>query len=416
MPFARYLAQAWCCDGVEPLDGGALEAAPGFDSGPAPADARLPVVACRTAAATELAPALAALRRRLQRAPAGLLVVRQPDVGRCRLEALGCAVAAAGLRAEFLGRCRSSRDELPAALVIVHPQSVLRPGPAPPRFRVLAVVPTYNEEDVIAQTLRYLTAQGIEVHLLDNWSTDATVERARAFLARGLVAIERFPVEGPTGRYELASIMRRVEEIGASATWADWVMLHDADERRTSPWPGVGLRDGLWHAQRSGFTCIDHVTLNFWPVDDAFDPGVADLEDHFRFFEFSNHPGHFHQRRAWRQLGVPVGLADSAGHDPRFTGRRVYPYKFLLKHYPIRSRAHGERKVLRDRASRWSPAERAHGWHQQYDGLAPQDFVRDRRSLLRFDAGTFETRYLIERLSGVGVFERPPSWATAPLW
>jgi hypothetical protein len=40
--------------------------------------------------------------------------------------------------------------------------------------------------------------------------------------------------------------------------------------------------------------------------------------------------------------------------------------------------------------------------------------VRDPAQLLRFDAA-FHRRYLLERLSGVGVLV-PPPWATPPAW
>jgi hypothetical protein len=95
----------------------------------------------------------------------------------------------------------------------------------------------------------------------------------------------------------------------------------------------------------------------------------------------------------------------------------VYPYKFLLKHYPIRSHAHGERKVLRERIARWNQTERALGWHQQYDDMChTRQFVRRAGGLIEFDARAFHERYLLERLSGAGIFEHPPDWATPPAW
>ena len=167
---------------------------------------------------------------------------------------------------------------------------------------------------------------------------------------------------------------------------------------------------------RCGFNCVDHITMNFWPVDNSFDPEATDIEEHFQYFEFSNHPGHFHQRRAWKQTPEPVQLASTAGHDVFFPGRRIYPYKFLLKHYPIRSQEHGIKKVMHDRAARWNPQERALGWHRQYDDIRDAGFLRDRAALTRFDPETFHSHFLMERLSGAGVFEEPPEWATAPKW
>ena len=77
-----------------------------------------------------------------------------------------------------------------------------------------------------------------------------------------------------------------------------------------------------------------------------------------------------------RRAPRPGGLG---GHDARFPGRRVFPYKFLLLHYPARSQEQGERKVFRDRQGCRNAEER----------LAP--------------GGEFDRRYLVERLSGIGI-------------
>ena len=355
---------------------------------------------------------LTALRETMCVAPAAIVVA---DVGAAARmqhpEALRCALTQAGLPVAFCGHAPASQR----LVAMLDRQVGSEPEPPSPDFRVLAIVPAYNEADIIAQTLADMIAQGLTPYVIDNWSSDGTYARARAFLGRGLAGIERFPSEAPPQTYNLTDILTRVEQIAAASDWADWVMLHDADERRRSPFAQLTLREALWRADRAGFNCIDHVTLNFWPVDDGFDGERARLEDYFAHFEFSDHPGHFHQRRAWKRTGAPVALADSAGHDVRFPGRKVYPYKFLLKHYPVRSQRHGERKVLHERLNRWNADERARGWHRQYEA-APLRFLRDPATLTRFDKRAFRERYLVQSLSGAGIFKAPPPWATPPRW
>ena len=406
--FAAYLAQAHGCEAVVPAgrrgrlpggpeDAGRSHAGDSLPQAAGPAAGGRCLYVCRLdAREAEQAP-LDAL------APAAgvlaLVVVGETDDGALQ------RMLTARDDAAFVGVAPGG-----SGLVGVLDAAATPRAHAPADFRVLAIVPAYNEEDVIAGTLRDLLGQGVDPIVLDNGSTDDTVAIAQA----AGVPVERFPPRrGPTTTYDLAGLMTRVEDMSERARGADWVVLHDADERRRSPWPGVNLRDALWHVDLSGYNCIDHVTLTFWPTDDAFEVG-GDPERHFRHFEFSDHPGHFHQRRAWKQLGRRVALARSAGHDVAFAGRRVYPYKFLLKHYPLRSRAQGARK-LRERRERCSRREREWGWHRQYDATAPDDMLRDPAGLLRFD-GDFHRRYPVERLSGVGVFAHPPPWATPPAW
>ena len=114
-------------------------------------------------------------------------------------------------------------------------------------------------------------------------------------------------------------------------------------------------------------------------------------------------------------LGCRASLAPSAAHEVCFPGRLVYPFKFLMKHYPIRSQSHGGQKVFVERASRWDAEERSLGWHRQYDDVKRGDrFTRAPGSLHEFDDATFDQQFMIERLSGIGVFREPPSWATGP--
>jgi hypothetical protein len=296
-----------------------------------------------------------------------------------------------------------------AALAIVDRQVPAVPPATPDDFRVLAIVTSYNEADIIESTIAALRADGVDVHVIDNWSSDGTFEIASRLAARGGVTVERYPAE-PVATYEWASLLGRVEEV-AARTPASWYIHHDADERRSGPWEG-SLRDALWRADQSGFNAVDHIVLTFYPTDDAFVPG-SDPATHFHSFEFGASPDLLVQVKAWRATSGPVRLVESGGHDAAFAGRRVFPYRFLLKHYPIRSQAHGERKVLGERLGRWNERERARGWHVQYDGVAAgHRFVRSPDGLLTFDEQT-RRRYLVPLVSGIGVAPRPvPSWAT----
>jgi len=278
-------------------------------------------------------------------------------------------------------------------------------APTPASFSAVAYITAFNEADLIGSTIEHLAREGIYAYLIDNWSTDGTWEIAQR---RGLIGAERFPAAGPSAHYEWRQLLGRVEELAAT-TRADWLIHLDADEHRESPWPGVSLRDGLWRVDHQGFNAVDHTILTFPPIDNGFRPG-SDPERYFRHFEFGRNPGHFRQIKAWKRGDQRVDLASEGGHDVSFEGRRIFPFNFLTKHYPIRSQEHGERKIFRERRERWSPNERAEGWHIQYDHLRPgHRFVRKPETLELFD--DFHRRYLIERLTRVGIprLEWPPT-------
>lgn len=277
-------------------------------------------------------------------------------------------------------------------------------GEPPESFTVCAIVTTFNEADIIGGLLERLLGDGIRVHVVDNWSTDGTAEIVAKACDAGDCTMERFPESGPTPYFELKALLRRVEEV-AHASGADWVIHHDTDEVREGPWPGVGLRRSLWAIDRFGFNCADHTVVNFLPIDDSFTPD-DDLVAHFRRFEFGDVASHFCEQKAWKPQDELVQIAETGGHEARFGARRVFPYKFLLRHYPIRSQAHGERKIFRERQGRFHPGERAAGWHIHYDEHTPgTSFLRDPAGLL--DADDLDTDLLLQRLSGAGLAGNP---------
>jgi glycosyltransferase involved in cell wall biosynthesis len=288
------------------------------------------------------------------------------------------------------------------AIAVVLPGPVPGVGRVPANFRVTAIMTVYNESDILAASLQSLRRQGVDVYVIDNWSTDDSHRIARDFLGRGVIGIEQYPVSGPTGTFDWTNLLTRVEAV-AEGLEADWIIHHDVDEYRMSPWPGVPLCAALHAVQSFGFNAVDHTVLTHHPTADSFAAG-DDFVDAFPYFEFGTRPGHFRQIKAWRQSAGSVRLADSGGHQAIFDDRRVFPFNFLLRHYPIRTQAQGERKVFHDRRVRWNPVERGRGWHSHYDSIAAgHNFISSPDNLLRFDDAHFFEDFLPERLLRVGL-------------
>jgi Glycosyl transferase family 2 len=268
-----------------------------------------------------------------------------------------------------------------------HAQALLAPERP---FRALAVMPAFNEADVIFHAIGALVSEGVDVYLLDHGSTDGTAEAAAPWLGRGLVRIERFPEEAgypDRNRTEMVwrDILRRVGEVTGEVT-ADWYLFVNADEFREAPWPGVTLADGLREVDELGYSAVNFELLNFRPTpQDAFVDGT-DVRDQLRHYE---PPGPYDvlQIKGWKAQPTVVDLVHHGGHDVLFPGKRVFPVPFLLRHYPIRSAEHGQRKVLAERLARFASEERAGGWHIQYDHYADgADYLHARETLVEYDA------------------------------
>src|SRR4030066_1080142 len=108
-------------------------------------------------------------------------------------------------------------------------------------MRVAALLTVRNEELYLAHCLEHLMSQGIETCLIDNDSTDRTLEIARKFLGRGVFRIEHFPFRG---YYKWQNCLLDKERLAIEID-ADWFIHHDADEIRQAPNPYKTLLEGI---------------------------------------------------------------------------------------------------------------------------------------------------------------------------
>ena len=285
-----------------------------------------------------------------------------------------------GLCPTFIGLTVDDNIGLETKTIIsVFDQCPLEAGRSPPNdFHPLALVTTYNDSDIAEEIVAKFLDDGIEVLVQDNWSTDGTFEQLTALAAaRSNLSVERFPELGRSQYFDLRTICRMKEEIAANNP-GRWIIHHDSDEIRCSPWAGISLRGGLNIAERMGYTAVDFTVCEFRPVNDVLSPEFS-LERQIRHFEYSRVPGHFSQTKVWRQGAERIDLASSGGHQAQFPGNKIFPYKFLLKHYPLRSPEQARRKIFVERQPRYAPQERAIGWHTHYDEFkADQRFYMER--------------------------------------
>jgi hypothetical protein len=270
------------------------------------------------------------------------------------------------------------------------------------RPRIVAILPPFNEEDVIGSVIQHYVDDGVEVYLIDNCSTDGTVEIARQWLGNGVIRIERFPDDvGGSDRarkeYMWGEILRR-NEVLAAELGADWYIRADADEFREGPWPEMSHAEAIMLVDALGYTAVQSEVLEFRPTDAGF-PSRADPRDHIHHYERAEFANTL-WIKAWRQppAGVPVHIARTGGHAAEFAGRRLCPVHFISLHFPIRTPEHARRKIFKERLDRYPAEEREMGWHNHWDDLAASatEFLWDPSELIRYDLAEVRGRILAQ--------------------
>jgi hypothetical protein len=145
-----------------------------------------------------------------------------------------------------------------------------------PGFRFFAVLGTWMEQDVVEATVRNAFAQGVEeVYLVDNASTDATVEQA---VAAGAVLEESYDTAVYDERVRIllmnAVVARRSLASGADHVW--WLWL-DADEFPEGP-DGTTIAQYLATLDRR-FRVVGSTYYNHFPSDEPYYiPGFHPLD------------------------------------------------------------------------------------------------------------------------------------------
>jgi hypothetical protein len=279
----------------------------------------------------------------------------------------------------------------------------------PVAFQVLAIMSGFNEADVLESSIMHYLQEGCSVHYVDNWSTDSTakiIKRIQRKLRDGSTRVPRgigltltsemFPAVD-THTYDWAVILRRKAQIAKDSPH-NWIIHADADEIRESAWGSeVPIRQGLYVAQMLGYNSVNFgVLLVFHPVkgEACVDHTPCDMKGTYQYWDRQFVPGDTSQLKAWRNYNRhdvdtnEVDLSSSGGHMLQFVSgvieQKIFPWYFVLRHYPIRSQEHGVRKVFLERKNRWNPEE--HGkreWHVQYDAITSKthNFVVNKRNL-----------------------------------
>lgn len=269
--------------------------------------------------------------------------------------------------------------------------------------KILAIINSYNEKDIIYETITHLLNQGIDVCFVDNHSNDGTYELvASSFQNDDRVIIRKSDYYGDN--YEWYQLLKNTENISHEFSKKyDWFMHHDSDELRYSPFKNISMQEMISFVDSEDYNAIDFTVIDFRFTKNN-DNITKEFEKNLLSFEFGRRAGHFQQVKCWKYT-KDINLADSGGHNVEFQNKKVYPIKFLLKHYPLRNIEQAQRKIFQDRQKRIMKEKNEKGWHSHYDKFIKNEIsiVFKDYQLLRWHQNIFDTEFIVERISGIGI-------------
>jgi hypothetical protein len=123
------------------------------------------------------------------------------------------------------------------------------------------------------------------------------------------------------------------------------------------------------------------------------------------FWEFSKRSGAKNLQRAWKNNDIKPEFHSSGGHVIT-THKSVFPFNFLLMHFPIRNQTQGLQKIFHDRLPRFATEKENLGWHTQYDTFSPDSTFVWNEGDLNLLVNDLQFEYLPEVLGRCNIF--PP--------
>jgi glycosyltransferase involved in cell wall biosynthesis len=201
-------------------------------------------------------------------------------------------------------------------------------------MKIVALLTIRNEERFLTRCLTHLDQEGVKVCVIDNGSTDRSLEIAESFRDKNVIRIEHLPFHG---HFALKPILENEERL-AREIEAGWFIHHDADEIRQAPAPFPTMAEGIAEVERLGFNAINFNEFVFLPADGADHEGgdYVKTMQYYYFFE----PEPRQRINAWKRTDNPVNLTNYGGHRVSFENMRVFPTPFILRHYIALSKAH----------------------------------------------------------------------------
>ena len=221
----------------------------------------------------------------------------------------------------------------------------------------------YNEQRFVAACIEHLRAQGVEVYLIDNESTDQTLTIAERYLGRGVIGIETLARDDT---FALRAQCARQEQL-AQTLDADWLIHHDADEMRVSPTRGQTLAEAIAELDAAGFDAVNFQEFTFMPTRESPEHDHPQFAQTMRWY-YPFLPWSPHRVNAWKRQDGPVDLVSTGGHEVRFAGRKLAPQPLYMRHYLFLSVGHLSEKF--DRA--YAADEVQGGWHRWRAAVRPE--------------------------------------------
>jgi len=206
-------------------------------------------------------------------------------------------------------------------------------------MKVIGMMSVFNDEDIIEEVIENHLSEGLELVVLDNGSSDNTFHICEKFVGKGILQLKQFETPTFMGQHDL---LHRMLYHMALIEKPDWLLRSDSDEFFESGISNLNLKKAIAKVDSEGCNLIQFDRFDFFMTDDDNESAKSIKE---KMTYYSCHGDYLY--RAWKYFpGISMGYA--GGHYPIYPEGftyKIYPKKFVMRHYKFRSKEQAEKKM-----------------------------------------------------------------------
>jgi hypothetical protein len=248
---------------------------------------------------------------------------------------------------------------------------------------ICAVIAVRNEENYLRVLLPILASQKIDVAIIDNESTDGSLELFNSYANAPIILLETLPYKGYFSLTEQLTAKAKV----CSKINHDWVVHLDADEILDHREPGLTLRDAIEEADAAGYNALNFEEFVFLPEAGSDYSNKNYYLEMLTYYYFLYMDNNRHQR-VWKREFLFDNIT-SGGHLLSGAKLFVSPVSHLLKHYIVLSYEHALKKYL-NRTFDKNEVER--NWHFNRLNFTEENLKIPSASKYLFRLNTFDSK------------------------
>jgi glycosyltransferase involved in cell wall biosynthesis len=244
-------------------------------------------------------------------------------------------------------------------------------------MKITAILVVRNEHLYIEKTIKYLIDEGIDIAIIDNESSDGTLEICNKYYPNHVKIIKNLPYSGDFNLQEHIAAGKAL----ANEIETDWLISQAADERLCSDIEGESLSEAIHRIDKAGFDSINFEEFVFIYENREIRYENTDFHHLMKRYYFYEP----RKNRLIRACKKGVDLSDPLVGCHTLDGATKLYNNLIMRHYIALSYEYAVNKYTK---RQFNASDLSLGWHGNRTNITIENLDHKNINLLKADSYT----------------------------